>query len=182
MSFVFTKTNLAKAKAFTKRYPAGREASAVLPVLDLAQRQNHGYLSNDAIQYVAKFLNMLPIRVQEVASFYTMFNLTPVGKHHVQICTTTPCWLRGSDGILNKCSEVLKINSAFLKGDKCTTADGNFTLNETECLGACIKGPVAQINDKYYENLTPDLIENILKELGASGTVAAPKAKRVKKA
>jgi len=158
-TFSFNKENLAKAEAIVKKYPEGRQRSAVLPLLDMAQRQNGGWLSVDVIEYVANMLDMPYIRAYEVASFYTMFNLKPVGKHHIQICGTTPCWLRGAEDIKNACEKTLKI--------KCneTTKDGLFTLSEVECLGACINAPVVQINDDYYEDLTPTSMNDVIKKL-----------------
>ncbi len=154
--FSFDKTSLAKAKGIIKKYPEGRQRSAVLPLLDMAQRENGGWLSVETIEYVADMLEMPYMRVYEVASFYTMFNLKPVGKHHVQICGTTPCWLRGAEDIKQACEKSLNI--------KCgeTTKDGLFTLSEVECLGACVNAPVVQINDDYYEDLTPKLMTEVL--------------------
>ncbi len=146
-SFVFTAENKARADAHIAKYPEARRASAVLPLLDIAQRQAGGWLPRAAIERVAEILDMAPIRVQEVASFYSMFNLAPVGKHLVQICTTTPCWLRGSDEIVAACEKRLGIEV----GD--TGDDGEFTLVEVECLGACVNAPMMQINDDYYEDL-----------------------------
>ncbi len=137
------------------RYPAGRQASASIPFLDLAQRQvglmtdTQGWLPIPVIEFVARELDMPVIRVQEVASFYTMFNLSPVGKFHVQVCGTTPCMLRGSDDVLAACA-----TRGMKKGH--TTADGLWTLTEVECLGACANAPMVQINDDNYEDLTAD--------------------------
>lgn len=125
--FTFTAENEASANKITARYPEGRQASAVIALLDMAQRQNGGWLSGETIEYVANFLDMAPIRVHEVASFYTMFNLKPVGKHLVQVCRTTPCWLRGAAGLTEACRKKLGI------GLQETTADGEFTLVEVEC-------------------------------------------------
>lgn len=158
-SFSFTEANLAKAKAIIAKYPAGRQASAVISLLDIAQRQSGNWLPQVAMDYVADFLEMPRIRVYEVATFYTMFNLKPVGKHFVQVCTTTPCWLRGSADIMKVCHNKLGIH------DGETTADGKFTLKEVECLGACVNAPMVQINDDYYEDLTPQIMERVLDEL-----------------
>jgi NADH-quinone oxidoreductase E subunit len=146
-TFEFTPENLAKAKAEIAKYPPGREASGVLALLDLAQRQHDNWLPRAAMDYVAGLLNMPRIRVYEVATFYTMFHLRPVGSYLLQVCTTTPCWLRGSDGVVEACEKKLRI----AMGE--TTADGKFTLIEVECLGACVNAPVIQVNDDFYEDL-----------------------------
>ncbi len=158
-AFAFTPETLARAEKAIAKYPEGRQASAVLPLLDLAQRQNGNWLSQAAMDYVAGLLDMPPIRVYEVASFYTMFNLKPVGEHHIQVCTTTPCWLRGSEGVVHACKKKLGIEMGE------TTPDGKFTLHEVECLGACVNAPVVQINDDYHENLTPEAMEKIIDTL-----------------
>ena len=163
-AFVFAEDNLAKAKVVIAKYPQGRQASAVLPLLDLAQRQGGGWLPRAALDYVADFLQMPRIRVYEVATFYTMFNLKPVGRHHVQVCTNLPCWLRGSDEIAHTCKKALGI------GFSETTADGEFTLSEVECLGACVNAPMVQIGDDYYEDLSPEAVEKILADLKAGRT------------
>ena len=157
--FSLTEENEKKAQEIIKRYPEGRQASAVLPLLDLAQRQSGGWLPRSAMDYVAKRLEMPEIRVYEVATFYTMFNLTPCGKNLLQVCTTTPCWLRGGEDVKNACEHHLGI------GLNQTTEDGLFTLKEVECLGACVNAPVVQINDDYYEDLTPESIISILTSL-----------------
>lgn len=158
-TFAFTAENDATARAIMARYPAGRQASAVLPVLDLAQRQNGGWLSRAAMDCVAALLDMPSIRVYEVASFYTMYNLEPVGEHVVQVCTTTPCELCGSAAIVDACRDELGVELGA------TTADGKFTLREVECLGACVNAPMMQIDDDYYEDLTPDATRSILQAL-----------------
>ncbi len=147
--------NAKAAAEIVARYPAGRQASASIPFLDLAQRQvgemtgTQGWLPIPVIEFVARELDMPPVRVMEVASFYTMFNLAPVGRFHVQVCGTTPCMLRGSDDVLSAC-----FKRGLKKGH--TTADGLFTLTEVECLGACANAPMVQINDDNYEDLTED--------------------------
>ncbi len=146
-SFDFTPENLERAKAHIAKYPAGRQASAVLPLLDLAQRQHGGWLPRAAMDRVAELLGMAPIRVYEVATFYTMLNLRPVGRYLLQACTTTPCWLRGSEQVVSACEEKLGINVGG------TTPDGLFTLVEVECLGACVNAPILQVNDDFYEDL-----------------------------
>jgi NADH-quinone oxidoreductase subunit E len=160
-SFIFSAENLARARKIIACYPAGRQASAVLPLLDIAQRQSGNWLPQAAMDYVGAMLDMPPVRVYEVASFYTMFNLKPVGENFVQICTTTPCWLRGSSDIVSKCKHKLGI------GINETTPDGKFTLTEVECMGACVNAPMVQINDDYYEDLTPALMEKLIDTLKA---------------
>lgn len=161
--FAFDPENLKRADAIIAKYPAGRQASAVMPLLDLAQRQNGGWLTQAVMDYVADYLKMPPIRVYEVASFYTMYNLKPVGRHHVQVCTNLPCWLRGSDVVADTCRRTLGIGFGE------TTADGAFTLSEVECLGACVNAPMMQIDDDYYEDLDPDTTRAILAVLKQGG-------------
>ncbi len=144
--FAFTPQYLKQAEHLIAKYPAGRQASAVLPLLALAQRQL-GWLPRQAMDYVASMLDMAPIRVYEVATFYTMYRLQPGGKHVLEVCTTTPCWLRGSDAVVSACKSRLGIDFGE------TTADGKFTLLEVECLGACVNAPMLQIGDHYYEDL-----------------------------
>ncbi len=146
-SFAFTKANLALAEEIIARYPEGREASAVMALLDLAQRQSGGWLPVPAVNYVADYLHMPQIRVYEVVTFYSMYNLKPVGRNQVRVCTTTPCWLCGSDAVLAACRETLGIDLNE------TSDDGEFTLTEVECLGACVNAPAIQINDDYFEDL-----------------------------
>jgi NADH-quinone oxidoreductase E subunit len=146
-AFAFTADNATQAAKIVQRYPQGRQQSAVMPLLDLAQRQNGGWLPEVAIRYVAEYLSMPVIRVMEVASFYTMFNLAPTGKHLVQVCTTTPCWLRGAGDIVAVCEKHLGIGVGE------TSSDGMFTLREVECLAACVNAPLMQIGDDYYEDL-----------------------------
>ncbi len=157
--FKFTAENEAKAQEILARYPEDRKKSGMLPLLDLAQRQNNNYLSAEAIQYVANYLDQPEIKAFEVASFYTMFNTRPVGKNLVQFCATTPCWLRGSDAVEEACLKHLKI------GMNETTKDGQFTTIRVECLGACVNAPVVQINDDFYEDLTPESMKEILKTI-----------------
>ncbi|WP_372000335.1 NADH-quinone oxidoreductase subunit NuoE [Tistrella mobilis] len=158
-SFAFTEENLAQAAKIIAKYPEGRQQSAVMPLLDLAQRQGGGWLPRVAMDYVADLLGMPPIRVYEVATFYTMYNLKPIGRHHVQVCTTTPCWLRGSDEVLGACKKHLGIEVGE------TTEDGLFTLAEVECLGACANAPMMQIGDDYYEDLDAELTVRVLEAL-----------------
>jgi NADH-quinone oxidoreductase E subunit len=165
-SFVFDKSNAARVKEHLAKYPKDRKESAVIPLLDMAQRQLGGSLNQSAIEHVGELLGMPPIRVQEVASFYTMLNLKPVGHHHVQVCTTTPCWLRGSDEILDTCKKKLGIDAGV-------TQDGKFSLIEVECLGACVNAPMVQINDDYYEDLTPASMKKLLEDLAQGQTPQA---------
>jgi NADH-quinone oxidoreductase subunit E len=158
-TFAFTPDNLAKAKAHIAKYPPGRQASAVLPLLDLAQRQNDNWLPRAAMDHVAEFLGMAPIRVYEVATFYTMFNLKPVGTHFFQICITTPCWLRGSDAVVHACEKKLGVGMGEV------SADGLFSLREVECLGGCVNAPVIQVNDDFYEDLDGPSTEALIDAL-----------------
>ena len=157
-SFAFTPEYLEKAKAFIAKYPAGRQQSAVMPLLDLAQRQE-GWVSRAAMEVIAEMLDMAPIRVEEVATFYTMYNRKPVGKFHVQVCTNLPCMLRGSDDVVAAAKQALGVDF----GDM--TADGLFTLSEVECLGACVNAPMMQINDDYFEDLTAESTKAVLDAL-----------------
>jgi NADH-quinone oxidoreductase subunit E len=170
--FAWTKANAAQAAAVIARYPAGRQRSAVMPLLDLAQRQvgaetdTQGWLPVPVIEYVAASLDMPFMRAFEFATFYTMYNLAPVGRFHVQVCGTTPCLLRGSDDIMAACK-----NRGMAKGK--TTPDGLFTLTEVECMGNCANAPMVQINDDNYEDLDYDSMTRILDALAAGET---PKA------
>ena len=172
-TFTFTAENVTKANAIVAKYPQGKQQSALLPLLDLAQRQNGGWLPQAALDYVADFLSLARIRVYEVATFYTMFNLKPVGQHHVQVCTTTPCWLRGSDQVVDACRKHLGIEVGE------TTADGKFTLSEVECLAACVNAPVVWVGDDFYEDLDAATTVKLLDGL-AAGTPpkAGPQVKR----
>jgi NADH-quinone oxidoreductase subunit E len=168
-AFAWTETNAAKVKEIIGRYPPGRQFSAIMPLLDLAQRQvgaetnTQGWLPVPVIEYVAKQIAMPYIRAYEVATFYTMYNLAPVGRFHVQVCGTTPCMLRGSDDVMAACK-----NRGMAKGK--TTPDGLFTLTEVECLGACANAPMVQINDDNYEDLTFDSMSAILEALARGET------------
>jgi NADH-quinone oxidoreductase subunit E len=165
-SFAFTADNLAWAKDRIAKYPPGRQASAVISLLWRAQEQAGGWLPQKAIEHVAEILGMAKIRVLEVATFYTMFNLAPVGKFHVQLCGTTPCMLRGADELKRVCRKRI--------GEQLhVTQDSKFSWIEVECLGACVNAPMAQINYDYYEDLTPATFEKILDEL-AAGRIPKP--------
>ena len=160
-SFVLTPENKARADSHIARYPEGRQASAVLAVLDIAQRQNGGWLSPAAVEHVADMLDMAQIRIYEIISFYEMLHAEPVGEHMVRVCTTTPCMLRGSTDILDACKNELGIEVGG------TTDDGKFTLTEFECLGACVNAPIVWIDDDYYEDLDPEKTVAILKAFRA---------------
>jgi len=166
-NFEVTAENLERAKAHIAKYPPGRQASAVLPLLWIAQEQHGGWLPRAAMDHVAGILEMAPIRIYEVATFYTMFNLRPVGRYLLQACTTTPCWLRGSDVVVEACERKLGI----AVGD--STADGLFTLVEVECLGACVSAPILQVNDDFYEDLDGRATEALLDAL-RNGKPPAP--------
>ena len=160
--FNWSEESFKKASEIIKKYPESKQQSAVIPLLDLAQRQNLGWLSKTAIEKVAETLSMSYIRVLEVATFYSMFNLEPVGENFVQICRTTPCWLRGSDKLV----EVAKDVSNTKLGE--TSDDNKFTIVEVECLGACCNAPMVQINDDYYEDLDEDSFKKLLTNLKQS--------------
>ena len=161
--FSFSKANLEWAKAQIVKYPEGRQRSAIIPLLWRAQAQAGGWLPEAAIRYVADFLGVPHIRGLEVATFYTMFNLSPVGKVHVQLCGTTPCRLRGADELEDICRKRI--------GDQMQVTDnGKFSWVEVECLGACVNAPMVQIGDDYYEDLTPETFNNILDQFAAGKT------------
>lgn len=164
-NFTFSPKNQDVVIEILKKYPAGRQASAILPLLDLAQRQSGGWLPRSAIETVAQLIKMPFIRALEVATFYTMFNLKPVGQHHIQLCRTTPCWLRGGAEIQSICESHLGIKPGEV------TNDGKFSLMEVECIGACINAPVVQINDDYFENLNPESMKGILQSLATGKTI-----------
>ena len=167
--FAWTDENARRAKEIVAQYPEGRQASASIPLLDLAQRQvgaetqTQGWLPIPVMEFVAAELDMPVIRILEVATFYTMFNLGPVGRFHVQVCGTTPCMLRGSDDLLDACYQ-----RGMKKGG--TTDDGLFTLSEVECLGVCANAPMVQINDDNYEDLTGESMGAILDALARGET------------
>ncbi len=158
-SFAFTAENEKEIKRIIAKYPKGRQASAVMPLLDLAQRQHDNWIPIKAIEVIAEKLDMAKIRVLEVATFYTMFNLKPVGKYFLQACTTTPCWLRGSDEMMRCIKDKYGISSGE------TSECGRFSLLEVECLGGCVNAPILQVNDDFYEDLdyasTAALLESL---------------------
>ena len=159
MSFVFSPENQKTVAEILAKYPETRKKSAVMPLLDLAQRQNNNWVSKEIILTISTILEIPEIRVYEVASFYTMYNLQPVGKYLLQFCKTTPCMLRGADELLKACENKLgiKLNQ--------TTEDNLFTLKEVECLGACVNAPIVQINDDFIEDLTIEKFLNIIDDL-----------------
>ncbi|MBO6542002.1 MAG: NADH-quinone oxidoreductase subunit NuoE [Alphaproteobacteria bacterium] len=157
-SFEFTAENKAWAEGQIKKYPQGRQASAIISLLWRAQKQGDGWLSEPAIRYVADMLGMPYMRALEVATFYTMYNLSPVGTHFVQLCGTTPCWLGGSDELKSVCKKVIG-------EEKTVSSDGKLSWMEVECLGACANAPMVQINDDYYEDLNPQNFEKLLDDL-----------------
>ena len=159
--FEFTKTNLELAEKIIKKYPSDQRKSAVMPLLYLAQNQNENWIPLAAMKYIAKFLNMPYIKVYEVATFYSMYNLSPVGKYFVQVCTTTPCMIRGANKLVEACKEKISEDESVLSNDK------SCSWMEVECLGACVNAPMMQINDDYYEDLdkekTLKILDKILK-------------------
>jgi len=162
-SFAFSADNLAWAEKEIIKYPEGRQASAVIALLWRAQAQSGGWLPEAAIRYVADFLSMAHIRVLEIATFYTMFNLEPVGRFYVQVCGTTPCMLRGAEDLKALCRK--RIGEAGR-----VSADGMFSWTEVECLGACVNAPMLQINEDNYEDLNPEILSRIFDDLAAGRT------------
>jgi NADH dehydrogenase (ubiquinone) flavoprotein 2 len=168
-SFAFK--DVAKVSEIIARYPEGKQQSAVMPLLDLVMREvadagkTGGWIPEVAMEEIAKLLDMPRMKVFEVATFYSMYMLAPIGKHHIQCCTTTPCWLRGSADIVKACEAKLGVHMGE------TTPDGKFTLSEVECLGACVNAPMVQINDSFYEDLTPDRMAEIIEALAAGRDV-----------
>ena len=158
-SFKFSTSNLKKANKYIKKYPVGKQRSAVMPLLYLVQEQHDNWIPLAAMDYIATFLDMPMIQVYEVANFYTMFNKQPVGKNLIQVCRTTPCMLRGAKDITQTCKKKLGIELGE------TTKDNKFTLVEVECLGACVDAPLVQINNDYHENLTPESMEKLIDKL-----------------
>lgn len=162
-TIAFSPETLQLAQQIIKRYPEGRHKSALLPLLHLAQAEFDGWLSPAAMDYVAGLLNIKSIEVYEVATFYSMYNLNPVGKCLIEVCQTGPCWLRGADDIVAHIEKKLGIKNGE------TTADGKFTLKTVECLGSCGTAPMLQCGADYYENLTPEKVDVILDKLSVSG-------------
>ena len=171
--FCFDAENQQKAETYLAQYPPAHKQSALVPLLDLAQNQCGGWLPQPALEAVAALVGIPFLKALEVASFYSMFHLKPVGSYHVQVCSTTPCWLSGSDDLYKACKDQLGI----CKGE--TTADKKFTLSEIECLGACVNAPVVQINEVFYENMTPYRLIEILKKLSAENSKKDSERQRV---
>ena len=158
-NFEFNSTSLAAAKAMIAKYPKGKQQSAVMALLYIAQKQNNNWIPLAAMKYIAKFLDISYINVYEVATFYSMYNLAPVGKYFIQICTTTPCMIRGAYKLVDVCKKNISEKENELSGNK------NCSWTEVECLGACISAPMAQINDDYYEDLNVKQFESIVKDI-----------------
>lgn len=156
---LLTDASLKEIDVWINKYPADKKQSAVMSALRIAQDQNRGFLTEDLMDAVAEYLDMRPIAVYEVATFYSMYEMEPVGKHKICVCTNISCMLLGSDTVVDHLSKKLGINLGE------TTTDGRFTLKEVECLGACVNAPVIQIGDKYYENLTEEKIDQVLQGL-----------------
>ena len=157
--FEYSAENLKEVENILKKYPKKNKKSAVMPLLYLAQKQNENWIPLAAIKYIAKYLSMPYISVYEVATFYTMYNLAPVGKNFIQVCTTTPCLIRGADKIVKICKEKISPNESEI------SKDGNCSWMEVECLGACVSAPMVQINDDYYEDLDEQSTVEILDSL-----------------
>lgn len=163
--FAFDAASLVQIEAVIARYPAGRQASAVMPLLYIAQKQmgrltGSAWVPRVAMDVIATRLGMAPMRVYEVATFYFMYNTKPIGRFHLQVCGTTPCWLRGSDDVLRACKD-----AGHLKGYGDTSTDGNFTLTEVECLGGCVNAPILQVDDDYYEDMDYESTVKLLEAL-----------------
>jgi NADH-quinone oxidoreductase E subunit len=174
-TFAFSAESLKEIEAHVAKYPKGRQASAVMPLLWIAQRQHGGWIPEKAMDEIARILDMSPIKVYEVATFYTMYKLAPVGKHNLQFCTTTPCWLRGSAEVVKACEKHLGIHLGE------TTPDGQFSMEEVECLGACVNAPVVQHNgDVFYEDLTPEHTVQLIEDLKAGRATAGSQTGRQK--
>jgi len=158
-SFAFTPENQAWAQSQIKKYPEGRQASAIVPLLWRAQEQNGGHVTEPMMRVIGEMLGLSPIRVLEIATFYTMFNLKPVGDHLLQVCTTTPCWLRGSDAVVAACKKHIHPHAETV------SADGKLSWMEVECLGACVNAPVVQLRDDFYEDLDGPRTEQLINDL-----------------
>jgi len=156
MTFAFNEESTKLASLALAKYPDDRKQSAVMPFLDIAQRQNDNWLSQECAEYVANQLDMPFIKVWEIVTFYSMYNIQPVGKNFVQVCTTTPCWLRGSENVVKACKEIIS------ETPKNVSSDNLFSWMEVECLGACVNAPMVQINDDFYEDLDYESTKNLL--------------------
>ena len=173
LAFNFNSENLARAKQIIKMYPSNFKESSIMPLLSIAQSQNHGWLPKKAIEYVSNFIEVPEIKVLEIATFYSMYNLSPVGKFHIEVCTTTPCMLRGSDSMIDLCKKKLGLKIGEI------TEDGLFSLGRVECLGACVNAPVVKINENYYEDLDSESLNKLLDSLKMNKKVkVGPQSKR----
>ena len=173
MEFNFNSENLAKAKKIIKMYPNNFKESSIMPLLSMAQSQNQGWLPKKAIEYVSNFIDVPEIKVLEIATFYSMYNLSPVGKFHIEVCTTTPCMLRGSDSMVDLCKKKLGLEIGEI------TDDNLFSLGRVECLGACVNAPVIKINENYYEDLDSESLDNLLESFKMNKKVKiGPQSKR----
>ena len=173
LAFNFNSENLAKAKKIIKMYPSNFKESSIMPLLSIAQSQNHGWLPKKAIEYVSNFIEVPEIKVLEIATFYSMYNLSPVGKFHIEVCTTTPCMLRGSDSMVDYCKKKLGLKIGEI------TEDGFFSLGRVECLGACVNAPVVKINENYYEDLDSESFDKLIDNLKINKKVKiGPQSKR----
>ena len=173
LTFNFSSENLTKAKKIIKMYPSNFKESSIMPLLSIAQAQNQGWLPKKAIEYVSNFIEVPEIKVLEIATFYSMYNLSPVGKFHIEVCTTTPCMLRGSDSMLDLCKKKLGLEIGEI------TEDNLFSLGRVECLGACVNAPVIKINENYYEDLDSESLDNLLESFKMNKKVKiGPQSKR----
>ena len=171
--FSFNNDNLAKAKSILKMYPSNFTESAIMPLLSIAQNQNNGWLPKKAIEYISGLINVPEIKVLELATFYSMYNLSPVGKFHIEVCTTTPCMLRGSDSMLNLCKKKLGIDVGQMTNDKL------FSLGKVECLGACVNAPVVKVNEDYFEDLNSQTLDALINDFANNRKVKiGPQSKR----
>tara|TARA_B100000282_G_scaffold234368_1_gene176796 strand:- start:82 stop:693 length:612 start_codon:yes stop_codon:yes gene_type:complete len=160
--FTFDRDNMLLAKKILKIYPKNYKESSIMPLLSIAQNQNNGWLPKKAIEYISDFLEIPEIKVLEIATFYSMYNLSPVGKFHIEVCTTSPCMLRGSDEILSFCEKKLAIQVGDISKDKM------FSLSRVECLGACVNAPIVKINENYYEDLDLNSTDKLINNLSSN--------------
>jgi len=160
--FAFDRDNMLLAKKILKIYPKNYKESSIMPLLSIAQNQNNGWLPKKAIEYISDFLEIPEIKVLEIATFYSMYNLSPVGKFHIEVCTTSPCMLRGSDEILSFCEKKLAIQVGDISKDKM------FSLSRVECLGACVNAPIVKINENYYEDLDLNSTDKLINNLSSN--------------
>ncbi len=171
--FSFNRENLSKAKEVLKMYPSNFKESSIMPLLSMAQTQSNGWLPKKAIEYVSNFIDIPEIKVLEIATFYSMYNLSPVGKFHIEVCTTTPCMLRGSDSMLNLCKRKLNLEVGEI------SEDGKFSLSRVECLGACVNAPIVKINENYFEDLNAESLDALIKNYQTNKKVKiGPQSKR----